>query len=182
MMRLAARRDLAAPSAYRRYVPEPVYIIKRFDRVTNKQGSTQRLHVIDACQLLNKLRNFKSAAANLETLAACIEQCRNRTSARLRLLRWLVFNVLIGNDDNHLKNISFMVSDQGIEVSPPYDMLSTAVYHTVACAGDRAIRPEVDLMIPLPGAARFGEVTREAVLAAGEALGLNRRITERELD
>jgi len=26
------------------------------------------------------------------------------------LYDWLVFNILIGNDDNQLKNISFMVS------------------------------------------------------------------------
>lgn len=182
MQRLAARLDLGAPPVHRRYVPEPVYLIERFDRVRDAQGITQRLHVIDACQLLNKSRNFKNTSSSLETLAACIALCRNRASARLRLYRWLVFNVLIGNDDNHLKNISFMVSDQGIEVSPPYDMLSTAVYHTVAYANERALWPTVKLMIPLPGAATFGEVTREAVLAAGEALGLNRRISERELD
>jgi len=182
MQRLAARLGLGAPTVHRRYVPEPVYLIERFDRVSDAQGITQRLHVIDACQLLNKSRNFKNSSASLDTLAACIALCRNRTSARLRLYRWLVFNVLIGNDDNHLKNISFSVSDQGIEVSPPYDMLSTAVYHTVAYAERRAIWPAVKLMIPLPGAERFGDVTREAVLAAGEALGLARRISERELD
>lgn len=182
MQRLAARLGLGAPPVHRRYVPEPIYFIERFDRLRDAQGITQRLHVIDACQLLNKSRNFKNTSASLETLAACIAMCRNRTSARLRLYRWLVFNVLIGNDDNHLKNISFRVSDQGIEVSPPYDMLSTAVYHTVAYANEHALWPAVKLMIPLPGAATFGEVTREAVLAAGEALGLNRRISERELD
>jgi serine/threonine-protein kinase HipA len=182
MQRVAARLDLGAPPVYRRYVPEPVYLIERFDRVRDAQGITQRLHVIDACQLLNKSRNFKNTSSSLETLAACIALCRNRASARLRLYRWLVFNVLIGNDDNHLKNISFRVSDQGIEVSPPYDMLSTAVYHTVAYAEGRAIWPAVRLMIPLPGAATFGDVTRESVLAAGEALGLTRRISERELD
>src|SRR5439155_25292713 len=79
----------------------------------------------EACQLLNKSRSFKNASASLETLAACIGQCRNRASARLRLYRWLMFNVLI-----HLKNISFMVSAEGIELSPPYDMLCTAVLIT----------------------------------------------------
>ena len=182
MLRLAARLRLGAPKVYRRYVPEPVYLIERFDRVRDTHGVTQRLHVMDACQLLNKSRNFKNAAASLQTLTACIDQCRNRALARLRLYRWLIFNVLVGNDDNHLKNISFMVNAQGIEVSPPYDMLSTAVYHTIAFAGDRARWPDLNLMIPLPGANQFGQVTRKAMLAAGEALGLNRRISERELD
>jgi hypothetical protein len=34
----------------------------------------------------------------------------------------------------------------------------------------------------LPGATTFARVTRESVLGAGEALGLPRRIGERELD
>jgi serine/threonine-protein kinase HipA len=182
MLRLAAQLGLGAPTVHRMYVPEPVYIIERFDRYQDEQGNTQRRHVIDACQLLGKSRNFKNTSASLQTMAACIDQCRIRATARQRLYRWLIFNVLTGNDDNHLKNISFMVSHEGIEVSPPYDMLSTAVYRTIALADERATWPAVDMMIALPGATKFGQVTREAVLLAGEALGLNRRISERELD
>ena len=37
-------------------------------------------------------------------------------------------------------------------------------------------------MIPLPGATKFSQVTRQAVLEAGGILGLNRRIGERELN
>lgn len=100
----------------------------------------------------------------------------------LRLYRWLMFNVLIANDDNHLKNISFMVSAEGIELSPHYDMLSTSIYRTVALADSRATWPDVEMMIPLPGAARFSQLTRESLLRAGEVLGLTPRIGERELD
>jgi serine/threonine-protein kinase HipA len=90
--------------------------------------------------------------------------------------------LLVANNDNHLKNLSFMVSGEGIELSPAYDLSSTAVYHTRAFADDRAIWPAVQLAIPLPDAPTFGAVTRESVLRAGEALGLARRICERELD
>lgn len=38
------------------------------------------------------------------------------------------------------------------------------------------------MMIPLPGATTFGDVNRSAVLAAADALGLTRRIGERELN
>lgn len=182
MLRLAARLGLGAPAVHRMYVPEPVYIIERFDRFQDEQGKTQRRHLIDACQLLGKSRNFKNTSASLQTMAACIAQCRIRATARQHLYRWLIFNLLTGNDDNHLKNISFMVSHEGIEVSQPYDMLCTAVYRTIAFADKRATWPAVDMMISLPGATKFSQVTREAVLLAGEALGLDRRISERELD
>lgn len=182
VQRLAGRLGLQAHAVYHRYVPEPVYLIERFDRYTDEAGRTQRRHIIDACQLLNKPRGFKNKSANLQTLSECVDQCRNRASARLRLYRWLMFNLLVGNDDNHLKNISFMVSAEGIDLSPPYDMLSTSVYRTVAFADQRPTWPEVEMMIPLPGATHFSQVTRESLLQPGEALGLPRRISERELD
>lgn len=182
MMRLADKLGLLAPTVHRKYVPEAVYLIERFDRYLDDAGCTQRQHIIDACQLLNKPRGFKYKAASLQTLTECIEKCRNRVSARLQLYRWLIFNVLIANDDNHLKNVSFLVNAEGINLSPTYDMLCTSVYRTVAIADQRATWPEVEMMIPLPGATRFSQVTRESILKAGEVLGLTLRICERELD
>lgn len=180
-MRLADKLGLQPPPVFRRYVPEPVYLVERFDRYQDASGQTQRRHIIDACQLLNKSRGFKNHSATLATLAACIQLCRNRASARLGLFRWLLFNVLVANDDNHLKNISFSVGPEGIDLCPPYDLLSTATYHTQAFADHRAIWPAVPMMIPLPGASTFGEVSRESMLTAAETLGLSRRIAEREL-
>jgi serine/threonine-protein kinase HipA len=181
-MNLALKLKLRVPTVSRRYTPEPVYIIERFDRQVDDAGPTQRRHIIDACQLLNKSRTFKYKNATLRTLAEIVMHCLNRSSTRLRLYLWLVFNLLIANNDNHLKNLSFTISREGIELSPAYDLLSTAVYHTRAFADDRAIWPAVQLAIPLPDAPTFGAVTRESVLRAGEALGLTRRICERELD
>jgi serine/threonine-protein kinase HipA len=118
----------------------------------------------------------------LATLAAIVELCRNRASTRLRLYRWLLFNLLVANNDNHLKDLSFMVSSEGIELSPAYDLLSTGVYHTRVFAHERANWPAVDLAIALPGATTFGAVTRETILSAGEILGLPRRVGAREMD
>ena len=180
-MRLADKLGLPVPKVFRRYVPEPVYIVERFDRYLDEFGRTQRRHIIDACQLLGKSRLFKNSTATLATLSECIAHCRNRASSRLGLYRWLVFNLLVANDDNHLKNISFSVGPEGIELCPSYDLLSTGTYHTRAFADHRATWPAVPMMIPLPGATTFGDVNRSAVLAAADALGLTRRIGEREL-
>lgn len=180
-MRLASKLGLQPPRVYRRYVPEPVYLVERFDRYEDATGLTQRRHIIDACQLLNKSRGFKNHSATLATLAECIQLCRNRASARMGVFRWLLFNVLVANDDNHLKNISFSVGPEGIDLCPPYDLLSTATYHTRAFADHRATWPAVPMMIPLPGASTFGEVSRASMRAAAEALGLSPRMAEREL-
>lgn len=182
MMSLARKLGLRVPSVVRRYTPEPVYIVERFDRYADAAGRTQRRHIIDACQLLNKSRLFKYQGATLETLAAIIPLCRNRASTRLRLYAWLVFNVLVANHDNHLKNLSFTISAEGIELSPAYDLLSTATYNTRAIANERANWPAVQMAIGLPDAGTFANVTRNSVLQAGEALGLTKRVAERELD
>jgi serine/threonine-protein kinase HipA len=181
-MRLAQSVLGDTPEVQRRYVPEPVYLVQRFDRTTDAEGLTQRRHIIDACQLLDKPRGFKYRAASLQALSDIVARCRNRARTRLRLFGWLVFNLLIGNDDNHLKNLSFVVGPQGIDLAPWYDLLSTASYRTTAIACHRADWPRVDLMIALPAAPRFGDVTRESVLLAGETLGLPRRLGARELD
>jgi serine/threonine-protein kinase HipA len=182
VMSLAHDLGLSVPPVFRRYTPEPVYLIERFDRRVDAEGRTQRRHIIDACQLLNKSRAFKYQTATLPTLAQIVEYCRNRVSTRLELYRWLVFNLLVANGDNHLKNLSFLVSAEGIEFAPAYDLLSTGSYHTRAFANERADWAAVHLAIPLPGATTFAEVSRDSILSAGQALGLPRRIGERELD
>jgi serine/threonine-protein kinase HipA len=182
VMSVAHNLGLSVPPVFRRYTPEPVYLIERFDRRVDPEGRTRRHHIIDACQLLNKSRAFKYQTATLSTLAQIIGCCRNRVSTRLELYRWIVFNLLVANSDNHLKNTSFLVSAEGIALAPAYDLLSTGSYHTRAFANERADWPAVHLAIPLPGATTFAQVTRESILSAGEVLGLPRRLGERELD
>ncbi len=181
-MRVARALKLTVPNVLRRFVPEPVYLVERFDRYTDAAGATQRRHIIDACQLLNKSRGFKYTGATLESLGDIIAACRNRASTRMNLYRWLIFNVLIANNDNHLKNLSFMVGREGIELSPAYDLLSTGAYHTRAFAGDRADWPKVALAIAMPNVRTLEAVNRKSLLETGEALGLPKTIGERELN
>jgi hypothetical protein len=64
-------------------------------------------------------------AANLDTLAQAVELCRSKAAARVQLYNWLVFNILAGNADNHLKNISFLVDSAGINIAPAYALAVT---------------------------------------------------------
>lgn len=190
-MRLAKTVGLDVPAVHRWYVPQPVYLIERFDRILPAGGESglaqhadeiQRRHVIDTCQLLNKARTFKYSAAHLGTLAEALQFCRSKAAARLQLYRWLIFNVLVGNGDNHLKNISFLIDPGGINLAPAYDMLCTAVYDTRAMAGGSARWPNTELAFSLGEAKTFGALRREHVLDAGKALGLAPRTATRELD
>ena len=186
-MRLAAALELDAPRVHRMYVPQPVYIVERFDRIVPASGSIDvdtvlRRHVIDTCQLLNKARTFKYTAAHLDTLKQAIEYCRSKAAARMQLFRWLVFNILVGNGDSHLKNISFLVDESGINIAPAYDLLSTAAYDTKSLADDKGRWPHTSLALTLGDAKTFAGVTREHILDAATTIGLTRTTATRELD
>lgn len=180
VMRLAKRLGLAVPEVHRRYVPSPVYLIDRFDRTPAGQG-WQRRHVIDACQLLGLDRSFKYSQGSLPNLAALANACRSPAVARPRLFGWLVFNVLVGNSDAHLKNLSFLVSHEGVQLAPFYDLLSVASYDTAAF--DKTGWPaHTQLAWPLLGERHFSAITRGLLLEAGAALNLAKGTAERLLE
>lgn len=180
IMQLAARLGLQTPSVQRRYVPEPVYLIKRFDRLDLNGMATQRRHAIDACQLLGLDHSFKYAQGSVEALSQLAHACRSRASTQMRLYQWLVFNCLVGNGDAHLKNLSFLVSAQGIELAPYYDLLCTACYESIAL--DASGWPDqTRLAWPVLQAGRFAELTAATLLDAGETLGLSRTTARRVL-
>ncbi|MFH1814165.1 MAG: HipA domain-containing protein [Pseudomonadota bacterium] len=180
VMRLARRLGLEVPDVHRRYVPSPVYLIDRFDRIPDAQG-WQRRHVIDACQLLGLDRSFKYSQGSMNSLAALANACRSPAVARSRLFGWLVFNVLVGNSDAHLKNLSFLVSHEGIQLAPFYDLLSVAAYDTPAF--DKGGWPaHTGLAWPVLGVRHFPDIDRRLLLAAGAVLNLARGTAERLLE
>jgi serine/threonine-protein kinase HipA len=180
VMRLAKRLGLDVPDVHRRYVPSPVYLVDRFDRLAYGQ-TWQRRHVIDACQLLGLDRSFKYSQGSMENLAALANACRSPAVARSRLFGWLVFNVLVGNSDAHLKNLSFMVSHEGVQLAPFYDLLSIATYESPAF--DKKGWPEQTLLAwPILGARHFSSINRKVMLEAGAALNLAKGTADRMLE
>lgn len=180
VMRLAKRLGLDVPEVHRRYVPSPVYLIDRFDRIPDGQ-SWQRRHVIDACQLLGLDRSFKYSQGSMENLAALANACRSPAVARARLFGWLVFNVVVGNSDAHLKNLSFLVSHEGVQLAPFYDLLSVATYDSTAF--DKKGWPaQTQLAWPILGVRHFSDINRGLLLEAGASLNLAKGTALRMLE
>jgi serine/threonine-protein kinase HipA len=180
VMRLAKRLGLDVPEVHRRYVPSPVYLIDRFDRISEGQN-WQRRHVIDACQLLGLDRSFKYSRGSIENLVALANACRSPAVARARLFEWLVFNVLVGNSDAHLKNLSFLVSHEGVQLAPFYDLLSVAVYESPAF-DQHGWPTRTQLAWPILGVRHFSDIRRGLLLDAAESLGLAKRTADRLLE
>jgi serine/threonine-protein kinase HipA len=76
------------------------------------------------------------------------------------VLRWLVFNYLVGNSDAHAKNISFVVDARGLALAPFYDLLCAKVY------GDDT------MAMTLGGEIRYGWVTSNTWDEVARDLGL----------
>ncbi len=178
-MRLAERMRITVPPVEIRHVPEPVYLIQRFDRAV-VDTQPRRLHVIDACQLLGLDRSFKYQQSRVEMLARCISLCNSPARSRLSLPRWALFNLMIGNGDAHLKNISFLVDADGIALAPFYDLLSTECYR--AESGNMPRWPATQLSMTVGTANTFASVSRDNFLQFAERLGSGRRATLRVMD
>lgn len=145
-MRLAKRMKLPVPNVYLERLPEPVLIVERYDREVRSghvasdvpgpkemaSGYVTCLHQIDFCQLLNKDSFFKyERNGNLVGLKEIFDQTKlfqTPGPARLHLVDWVIFNYLIGNADAHAKNLSVLVTSQGLELAPFYDLLSVVPY------------------------------------------------------
>lgn len=144
-MSLAKRMGLPAAAVGIHRTPRPVLVVSRFDRVVAQEAAgavVKRLHIIDACQAADLPatykyeRNFGSGehvrnireGVSFEVLFDRVEQTVNKSAARLTLLRWALFQFLIGNSDAHGKNFSFFVRRQGLEPAPWYDLVSVAQY------------------------------------------------------
>jgi len=107
-------------------------------------------------------------------LAEISQRCSMPLAATQSLFRWLVFNVLVGNTDAHLKNLSFLVAGDDVQLAPFYDLLSTAVYET--CAFGKSRWPDqVDMAWPIQGSSRM------RLIEAAQTLGIPGAAAKRQL-
>lgn len=132
-MKLASRIGFIVPQVFIIDGKHPLFLVERYDR--QKVGKImRRVHQQDFCQALGILSSEKyesEGGPSLETnFKLMIENVspRKRVESTFRFIDWLCFNLLIGNNDGHSKNISFLMSDSKYELSPFYDLISTAIY------------------------------------------------------
>src|SRR3546814_827563 len=100
---LAGRVGLDAASARLVDVQErPALLIERYDRVRASDGTRQRLHQEDFCQVLGYPEGLKyeaSGGPGLAAISALVRKLALGPKAVQGVLDWVVFNALIGNAD-----------------------------------------------------------------------------------
>lgn len=107
------------------------FAVERFDRTPNG-----RVHTISASGLLNAYYRLPSLDYS-DLLAVCKDLTKDQNQV-VQLFRRMVFNVLIGNKDDHSKNFAFQYKNGAWRLSPAYDMLPSAGFndmHTTSVNG-----------------------------------------------
>jgi serine/threonine-protein kinase HipA len=192
-MTLAASIGLPTAAVEIRRIPEPILLIKRFDREVELDPAdsltalrVRRTHVIDGCQALDLPvslkyeRNFGNAqavrdireGASFEKLFALEPYLENPAHARQIMLRWALFQLFIGNSDAHGKNLSFHGRPAGLSPAPFYDLVSVNVY------GDAV---EQDMALAYGDAFRLEELTAFELACFAQCTGTPRPLLAREL-
>ena len=97
--------------------------IKRFDRIRHNK----KLALEDFAQFSGENHHTKYNSS-MERLISVIERfCTFPKIEFVRFFKLTLFNVLIGNEDMHLKNFSLITSDKKISLSPAYDLLDLTI-------------------------------------------------------
>lgn len=96
---------------------------KRFDRIGNK-----RLHLHSAAGIMHD--NFRLSNLDYGNLMDCAFQLEKDVRAYEKILRLAAFNVFAHNRDDHSKNFSFLLDENGTwKVAPAYDLTFSSSGH-----------------------------------------------------
>ena len=92
----------------------------------------------------------------------------------LKLWDICIFNYLIGNTDNHIKNLSLLYGEdmKSIRLAPAYDIVSTMIYKNST----------EDMALSIDGKYNINEISRESFGKAATQVGIGSKIAMRRFD
>lgn len=118
-MDLAGLAGLDVPNAHcQSFGKRKILLVERFDL---DQATQKRLHCISMQSLLRADGYYNLAYSDMAAVLRMVAVDPVRDLRKL--FRQMVFNVLIGNTDDHLKNFSMLNDGKGWRLSPAYDLL-----------------------------------------------------------
>lgn len=97
--------------------PYTTFLVKRFDRT----GRGGRLAFISA-MTLTQHTDGEAGASYLELIDLLQSRGADTRADCVQLFRRVLFNILIHNTDDHLRNHGFFIDENGIRLSPAYDI------------------------------------------------------------
>ena len=170
-MRLASMAGLdAAPVALTQAMNKDVLLVARFDRNSTSAGWTRRA-MVSALTLFG-LDERMAAHASYEEFADIVRRRFTDPKRTLKeLFGRLVFNILVGNSDDHARNHAAFWDGRLLTLTPAYDICPQPRTGREASQAMRINRAErrSTLSLCLATAPKY-------LLTAGEATGICRRL------
>ena len=123
-MELARRAGLdVAPVQLTEALDKPVLLVERFDRVP---GTAQRRAAVSALTIL-QLDELAARWASYADLAQAVREAFTKPAETLReLFSRIVFNILVGNTDDHARNHAALWDGEMLTLAPAFDICPQA--------------------------------------------------------
>lgn len=164
---------------------EVLFATERYDRFFDKTCNEldglripYRLHQEDFSQALGILPADKYEKNNAGYLKKMFELLRNYSANpiedQMKLWDITIFNFLIGNTDNHIKNVSLLYSDdlKSIRLAPAYDIISTMIYQSST----------ENMSLAIDGVYDIRKIDREAFAREAQNIGIGVNMAMRRFD
>lgn len=164
---------------------EILFATKRYDRVIPKNAAyinglirPFRLHQEDFAQALGIPAYEKYEKGNKRYLLKAFQLLRNNVADpltdQLKLWDMLIYDYLIGNTDNHIKNLSLLYSEnlKTVSLAPAYDIISTVIYQGTSR----------EMAIGIGGERNIDHITREHFINAASDAGLGKKMALKHFD
>ena len=156
------------------------YDRKRIDSPKEWKGLKipYRLHQEDFSQALGIPASKKYEHNNENYLQKMFSLLRNYSASpiedQLKLWDICIFNYLIGNTDNHVKNLSLLYSDdlKKIRLAPAYDIVSTIIYE----------ESTDNMSVSIDGLYRLCDISRESFKREAHKVGIGQSIAMKHFD
>jgi serine/threonine-protein kinase HipA len=157
--RVASKAGIIVPNARLlrlRDSPYTTFLVKRFDR--NAQGG--RLAFVSA-MTLTQHKDGEAGASYLELVDLLQSRGSNREADCEQLFRRVLFNIMIHNTDDHLRNHGFFIDALGVRLSPAYDM-NPSINRTELSLAINEVDTACDVLIAMDAHKDYGLSSQQA--------------------
>lgn len=98
----------------------------------------------------------------------------NPMQDQLELLDLLIYDKLVGNTDNHIKNLSLLYNGDlsAARLAPAYDLVSTMIYKNTAA----------EMSIAIGGELRLDRISKQSFMDSDREIGLSRNLIQKEYE
>lgn len=135
--------------------PYTTFLVKRFDRTPRG-----RLAFVSA-MTLTQHTDGESGASYLELVDLLQSRGTDTRADCVELFRRVLFNIVIHNTDDHLRNHGFFIDENGIRLSPVYD-INPSIERQELTLAINEVETACDVSIAMEASRDYGLSVREA--------------------